>query len=133
MSAAAAKQHTGKSSQLRMALRPTTHAALMCAPPRLYAPSHPCGMVVFRARCVYSGAVVALKGYSREMLVPQTRERIYNEVQTLQVTAGQSGCVRDPPVTSDLPASLPGMLSKHHHPALPRGWHQPPSPDTMKP
>lgn len=47
-------------------------------------------MVVFRARCVYSGAVVALKGYSREMLVPQTRERIYNEVQTLQVRMSQA-------------------------------------------
>lgn len=95
-------------------------------------------MVVFRARCVYSGAVVALKGYSREMLVPQTRERIYNEVQTLQVTAGQSGCVRDPPVTSNLPASLPGiLLSTRHHPALPRGycsqWHRPPSPNALKP
>ena len=42
-------------------------------------------MAVFRARCVYSGAVVVLKGYSRESLTPQTKERIWNEVQTLQV------------------------------------------------
>mmetsp|Transcript_9250 Transcript_9250/g.22910 ORF Transcript_9250/g.22910 Transcript_9250/m.22910 type:complete len:797 (-) Transcript_9250:542-2932(-) len=42
------------------------------------------GFVVYRARCAYSGGVVVLKGYSRETLTLQTRQRVWNEVQTLQ-------------------------------------------------
>ena len=40
--------------------------------------------IVYRARCVYSGGVVVLKGYARETLTLQTRQRIWNEVDLLQ-------------------------------------------------
>lgn len=42
------------------------------------------GVIVYRARCAYSGAVVMLKGYNRETLSMQTKERVWNEVQALQ-------------------------------------------------
>ncbi|KAG2423683.1 hypothetical protein HYH02_015298 [Chlamydomonas schloesseri] len=42
------------------------------------------GFVVYRARCVYSGGVVVLKGYSRESLTLQTKQRVFSEVTLLQ-------------------------------------------------
>ncbi|EFJ46542.1 hypothetical protein VOLCADRAFT_92959 [Volvox carteri f. nagariensis] len=42
------------------------------------------GFIVYRARCMYSGGVVVLKGYSRESLTLQTRQRVYSEVSLLQ-------------------------------------------------
>ncbi|KXZ49127.1 hypothetical protein GPECTOR_23g56 [Gonium pectorale] len=42
------------------------------------------GFVVYRARCMYSGGVVVLKGYSRESLTLQTRQRVFSEVSLLQ-------------------------------------------------
>ncbi len=41
--------------------------------------------VVYRAKCVYSGGIVVLKGYSRQALTLQTRQRIWSEVNILQV------------------------------------------------
>lgn len=40
--------------------------------------------IVYRARCAYSGGVVVLKGYSRESLTLQTRQRVFSEVSLLQ-------------------------------------------------
>ena len=40
---------------------------------------------MYRAKCAYSGAVVVLRGYAREELSVQAQERVWNEVQTLQV------------------------------------------------
>ncbi len=53
----------------------------------------PCArrFVVYRAKCSYSGAVVVLKGYSRDALTHQTRQRIWSEVNILQVRSGPSG------------------------------------------
>ncbi|GLI67659.1 hypothetical protein VaNZ11_011910, partial [Volvox africanus] len=42
------------------------------------------GFIVYRARCMYSGGVVVLKGYSRESLTLQTRQRVFSEVSLLQ-------------------------------------------------
>ncbi|KAL6751406.1 kinase-like domain-containing protein [Haematococcus lacustris] len=42
------------------------------------------GFVVYRARCAYSSAVVVLKGYARDSLTLQTRQRIWVEVNMLQ-------------------------------------------------
>lgn len=42
------------------------------------------GLIVYRARCGYSGAVVVLKGYFRDTLTLQVKERVWNEVQMLQ-------------------------------------------------
>lgn len=49
-------------------------------------PSHPISrsFIVYRARCMYSGGVVVLKGYSRESLTLQTRQRVFSEVSLLQ-------------------------------------------------
>ena len=44
-----------------------------------------CSIAVYRAKCAYSGAVVVLRGYAREELSVQAKERVWNEVQTLQV------------------------------------------------
>jgi hypothetical protein len=43
-----------------------------------------CSIAMYRAKCVYSGAVVVLRGYAREELSVQAKERVWNEVQTLQ-------------------------------------------------
>ncbi|KAG1676544.1 hypothetical protein FOA52_000087 [Chlamydomonas sp. UWO 241] len=40
--------------------------------------------VTYRARCTYSGAVVILKGYMRDSLTIQAKERVWNEVQVMK-------------------------------------------------
>ena len=47
-------------------------------------PTSPCSYIVYRARCTYSGGIVVLKGYARETLTLQTRQRIWSEVTMLQ-------------------------------------------------
>ncbi|GAX81927.1 hypothetical protein CEUSTIGMA_g9355.t1 [Chlamydomonas eustigma] len=42
------------------------------------------GMAVYRARCGYSGAILVLKGYSKEEMNQQSQQRVWNEVQILQ-------------------------------------------------
>jgi hypothetical protein len=42
-------------------------------------------MAVYRARCGYSGAILVLKGYSKEEMNQQSQHRVWNEVQVLQV------------------------------------------------
>ena len=48
-------------------------------------------IAVYRAKCAYSGAVAVLRGYAREELSVQAKERVWNEVQTLQVWTGRQG------------------------------------------